>query len=112
MSGNKTMYMIFEKIIVYSKQIHEYDKNVHEILENIEKLKKIASLWSMRFVLKVCRAVASSLPWDLPSHPSSARVERKISGNMASHCVKIEDAKKSGRSYVKVFFLNTHMSRY
>ena len=37
---------------MYSKQIHEYDKNVHEILENIEKLKKIASLWSMRFVFK------------------------------------------------------------
>ena len=36
MSGNKTMYMIFEKIIVYSKQIRESDKNVHEILENID----------------------------------------------------------------------------
>ena len=40
MSGNKTMYMIFEKIIVYSKQIRESDKNVHEILENIEKTQK------------------------------------------------------------------------
>ena len=67
MSGNKTMYMIFEKIIVYSKQIRESDKNIHEILENIETTQKIASLWSMIFVFKVCRAVASSLPWDLPS---------------------------------------------
>ena len=40
MSGNKTMYMIFEKIIMYSKQIRESDKNDHEILENIEKTQK------------------------------------------------------------------------
>ena len=40
MSGNKIMYMIFEKIIVYSKQIRESEKNVHEILENIEKNSK------------------------------------------------------------------------
>ena len=69
MSGNKTKYMIFEKIIVYSKQICESDKTVHEILENIEKTQR-----KCKFVvdeicfksLKVCRATASSLPWDLP----------------------------------------------
>ena len=52
MTGNKSMFMILKNNRVFKKN-SEYDKNVHEILENIEKLKKIASLWSMRFVLKV-----------------------------------------------------------
>ena len=38
MSGSKIMFMIFKKMIVYSKHVRESEeKNVHEILENIQK---------------------------------------------------------------------------
>ena len=91
---------------MYSKQICESDKNVHEILENIKKTKKNASLWLMRFVFKVCRAVASSLPWDLPCrlHCDHMDIASIISKGWKKDKLQHGESlcQNKGRSYIRI----------
>ena len=75
----------------------------------------------MRFVFKVCRAVASSLPWDLPSrlycdHMDTASIisegGKKDKWQHGESLCQNRGRKKKADAHMSRFFFNTHMSRY
>ena len=114
----KTNVSRLEKMFVDSKVFHVQD--LGSFWKVFLCLGARSSLWSMKFVFKVlnnllraCHAVASSLPWDLPRQMHcdhmhivyiiNEGVGRKISGNMVSHHVKIENAHNLGYRVILIW---------